>query len=225
MSHNPIYLALDLPRLEAAETLARKVAGHVGGLKLGLEFFCAHGHHGVHEIARIGLPLFLDLKLHDIPNTVAGAMQSLHVLEPAIVTVHAAGGRAMMEDAKAAAGERCKVVAVTVLTSLDESDLAHTGVGGNAHDQVLRLAELAHASGLDGVVCSGQEVAAVRSQWKDGFFVVPGLRPASGGDADQKRTVTPREGRDAGASVLVIGRPISRAEDPLAAARAIEATL
>ncbi|MDP3906814.1 orotidine-5'-phosphate decarboxylase [Novosphingobium sp.] len=225
MTTNPIYLALDLPRFEAAETLARKVAGHIGGLKLGMEFFYAHGHHGVHEIAKIGLPIFLDLKLHDIPNTVAAAMQSIHVLEPAIVTVHASGGRAMMEDAKAAAGEHCKVVAVTLLTSLDETDMASTGVSGSAHDQVLRLADLAHASGLDGIVCSGQEVGAVHAQWKDGFFVVPGLRPAEGKAGDQKRTVTPRAARDAGASVLVIGRPIARAEDPVAAARAIEATL
>jgi orotidine-5'-phosphate decarboxylase len=121
MYRNPIYLALDVPRLEAAEALAAKVKGHVGGLKLGLEFFCAHGHHGVHEIAKLGLPIFLDLKLHDIPNTVAAAMQAIHVLEPAIVTVHAAGGRAMMEDAKAAASENCKVVAVTVLTSVPAS--------------------------------------------------------------------------------------------------------
>jgi orotidine-5'-phosphate decarboxylase len=226
MSRSPIYLALDLPRLDAAEALARKVVDHIGGLKLGLEFFCAHGHHGVHEIARIGLPIFLDLKLHDIPNTVAAAMQSIHVLEPAIVTVHAAGGRAMMEDAKAAAGERCKVVAVTVLTSLDERDLARTGVVGSAHDQALRLAELAQSAGLDGIVCSGHEVADIHRQWKDGFLVVPGLRPDNGKpNGDQKRTVTPREARDAGASVLVIGRPISRADDPLEAARAIEATL
>jgi orotidine-5'-phosphate decarboxylase len=228
MHHNPLFLALDLPRLDAAEALARKVKAHVGGLKLGLEFFCAHGHHGVHEIAKVGLPIFLDLKLHDIPNTVAAAMQAIHVLQPSIVTVHAAGGRAMMEDAKAAAGEQCKVVAVTVLTSLDEGDLAATGVPGSAYDQALRLAELAHAAGLDGIVCSGLEVAAVRRQWKDGCFIVPGLRLTNGSgkvSADQKRTVTPREARDAGASVLVIGRPISRAEDPVAAARAIEATL
>ncbi len=224
---NPIYLALDLPRLDAAEALARKVKSHVGGLKLGLEFFCAHGHHGVHEIAKLGLPIFLDLKLHDIPNTVAAAMQAIRVLEPAIVTVHASGGRAMMEDAKAAAGERCKVVGVTLLTSLDDKDLTRTGVNGSAHDQVLRLAELAQTAGLDGIVCSGHEVAAVHRQWKEGYFVIPGLRPANGSDGhgDQKRTVTPREASDAGASVLVIGRPISRAEDPVSAARAIEATL
>ncbi len=175
---NPIYLALDLPQLDAAKALASKVKAHVGGVKLGLEFFCAHGHHGVHEIAHLGLPIFLDLKLHDIPNTVAGAMQAIHLLEPAIVTVHASGGRAMMEDAKAAAGEHTKVVGVTMLTSLDDNDLSRTGVAGSAHDQVMRLAELAEKAGLDGIVCSGQEVGAVHKQWKDGFFVVPGLRPA-----------------------------------------------
>ncbi|WP_334183570.1 orotidine-5'-phosphate decarboxylase [Novosphingobium sp.] len=225
MNSNPVYLALDLPRLDAAEALARKVSGHIGGIKLGLEFFCAHGHHGVHELHKLGLPIFLDLKLHDIPNTVAGAMQAIHVLEPSIVTIHAAGGRAMMEDAKAAAGENTKVVAVTVLTSLDGGDLNAIGVAAEPHEQALRLAELAQSAGLDGIVCSGHEVGAVHRQWKDGFFVVPGLRPDTDGNGDQKRIMTPRAARDAGASVLVIGRPISRAEDPLAAARAIEATL
>ncbi|WP_120078329.1 orotidine-5'-phosphate decarboxylase [Aurantiacibacter odishensis] len=222
---NPVYLALDVPQLDAAKALVEKVKGHVGGVKLGLEFFCAHGTHGVHEIAHLGLPIFLDLKLHDIPNTVAGAMQSLHVVEPAIMTVHASGGRAMMEDAKAAAGENTRVVAVTMLTSLDERDLERTGVQGTPHDHVMRLAELAQDSGLDGIVCSGQEVKSVHKQWKDGFFVVPGLRPGGKATGDQKRVVTPRQARDDGASVLVIGRPISRADDPLQAAREIEATL
>ena len=222
---NPIYLALDLPRLRDAVDLAQKVKAHVGGVKLGLEFFNAHGAHGVHMLAQLGLPVFLDLKLHDIPNTVAGALQAIHVLEPAIVTIHACGGRAMMEDAKAAAGEHTKVVGVTMLTSMDDRDLQRTGVQGSAHDHVMRLAELAHDSGLDGIVCSGHEVKAVHSQWKDGYFVVPGLRPAGSAVGDQKRVVTPRQARDDGASVLVIGRPISRAEDPAEAARAIEATL
>ena len=222
---NPVYLALDVPTLDGAKALATKVKAHVGGLKLGLEFFCAHGAHGVHELAHVGLPIFLDLKLHDIPNTVAGAMQAIHVLEPAIVTVHAGGGRAMMEDAKAAAGEHTKVVGVTMLTSLDERDLSRTGVEGSPHDHVLRLADLAAESGLDGIVCSGHEIGAVKRRWKDGFFVVPGLRPAGSGTGDQKRVVTPRAARDDGASVLVIGRPISRADDPAEAARAIEATL
>ncbi|MAB45418.1 MAG: orotidine-5'-phosphate decarboxylase [Erythrobacter sp.] len=222
---NPIYLALDVPQLNDGIDLVNKVKGHVGGIKLGLEFFCAHGAHGVHMIGQLGLPVFLDLKLHDIPNTVAGAMQAIHVLEPAIVTVHAGGGRAMMEDAKAAAGENTRVVAVTMLTSMDERDLARTGIEGSAHDQVMRLAQLANDAGLDGIVCSGQEVKAVHDQWRDGFFVVPGLRPAGSAVGDQKRVVTPRQARDHGASVLVIGRPISRADDPARAARDIEATL
>jgi len=222
---NPIYLALDVPQLNDGIDLVNKVKGHVGGIKLGLEFFCAHGAHGVHMIGQLGLPIFLDLKLHDIPNTVAGAMQAIHVLEPAIVTVHAGGGRAMMEDAKAAAGENTRVVAVTMLTSMDERDLARTGIEGSAHDQVMRLAQLANDAGLDGIVCSGQEVKAVHDQWRDGFFVVPGLRPAGSAVGDQKRVVTPRQARDHGASVLVIGRPISRADDPARAARNIEATL
>ena len=222
---NPIYLALDVPQLNDGIDLVNKVKGHVGGIKLGLEFFCAHGAHGVHMIGQLGLPIFLDLKLHDIPNTVAGAMQAIHVLEPAIVTVHAGGGRAMMEDAKAAAGENTRVVAVTMLTSMDERDLARTGIEGSAHDQVMRLAQLANDAGLDGIVCSGPEVKAVHDQWRDGFFVVPGLRPAGSAVGDQKRVVTPRQARDHGASVLVIGRPISRADDPARAARDIEATL
>ncbi|MBX7540428.1 orotidine-5'-phosphate decarboxylase [Qipengyuania sphaerica] len=222
---NPVYLAVDVPRLKDAVELAGKVKNHVGGVKLGLEFFNAHGAHGVHMFAQLGLPIFLDLKLHDIPNTVAAAMQAIHVLEPAIVTIHACGGRAMMEDAKAAAGEHTKVVGVTMLTSLDARDLEIMGVKDSPQDHVLRLAELAHRAGLDGVVCSGHEIKAVHDQWKDGFFVVPGLRLDTNNAGDQKRVVTPRQARDDGASVLVIGRPISRAEDPEAAARQIEATL
>lgn len=222
---NPIFVALDTPILDKAVALAKSINGHVGGLKLGLEFFCANGHHGVHEIQKIGLPIFLDLKLHDIPNTVAKAMQAINVLEPAIVTVHASGGRAMMEDAKAAAGSNTKVVGVTLLTSLDQNDMSRIGYNGTPHDQVERLANLAAEAGLDGIVCSGNEVGAAHKVWKEGYFVVPGLRPANGKAGDQKRTVTPRAARDNGASVLVIGRPITAAEDPNAAARSIEATL
>jgi orotidine-5'-phosphate decarboxylase len=176
-------------------------------------------------MAGLGLPIFLDLKLHDIPNTVAKAVQALGPVEPAILTVHASGGRAMLEDAKAAAPLGTKVVAVTMLTSLDTVDLAATGVAGSAHDQVLRLADLAAEAGVDGIVCSGEEVGAVHVRWPKGFLVVPGVRPAGRPTADQKRVVTPRAAVDAGASILVIGRPITQAEDPDAAARAIAATL
>ncbi|OYW87023.1 MAG: orotidine 5'-phosphate decarboxylase [Sphingobium sp. 32-64-5] len=205
--------------------MAGQVRHHVGGVKLGLEFFCANGHHGVLEMAKIGLPVFLDLKLHDIPNTVAKAIQSLHMLEPAILTVHAAGGRAMLEEAKAAAGSHTKVVAVTVLTSLDACDLKDIGVAHDAMAQVEHLADLAREAGLDGLVCSGAEVGLARKRWPDGYFVVPGVRPTGSVIGDQKRVVTPREARDAGASVLVIGRPITQAQDPDLAAREIAATL
>jgi orotidine-5'-phosphate decarboxylase len=222
---SPVFVAIDTPDLDRAKAIAAKVRHHVGGLKLGLEFFCANGRHGIHEMAELGLPIFLDLKLHDIPNTVAKAVQALRPLDPAILTVHAAGGRAMMEDAKAAAPAGTRVVAVTVLTSLDSEDLAATGIGSDPRAQVERLTDLARAAGLDGLVCSGNEVAAAKAIWPDGFFVVPGVRPEGGVAGDQKRVMTPRAALDAGASILVVGRPITLAEDPDEAARAIGATL
>ena len=221
----PIFVAIDTPDLTRAMVLASQVREHAGGLKLGLEFFMANGPAGVRELAAAGLPVFLDLKLHDIPNTVAKAVEAVAPLKPAILTVHATGGRAMLEAAKAAAPAETKVVAVTVLTSLDAADLAETGVIGSPAEQVERLAELARDAGIDGIVCSGAEVAAVRAAWPGGFFVVPGVRPAGAEAADQKRVVTPRRAQDDGASVLVIGRPITAADDPARAIREISATL
>ncbi|MBA3526522.1 MAG: orotidine-5'-phosphate decarboxylase [Sphingomonas sp.] len=222
---SPIFVAIDTPDLDRALELAKAVGTTVGGLKLGLEFFGSNGPEGVAAVGQLGLPIFLDLKLHDIPNTVASAMRALAPLKPAIVTVHAAGGRAMLEQAKAAAWEDTKVVAVTVLTSLDFTDLRSIGVGGGASDQVERLAGLVRESGCDGIVCSGEEVKAARNAWPTGYFVVPGVRPEADGTGDQKRVVTPRSAMDAGASVLVIGRPITQANSPAEAARAIAATL
>lgn len=222
---SPIYVAIDTSDIERAKLIAAKVKGHVGGLKLGLEFFSANGRAGIREMAALDMPIFLDLKLHDIPNTVAKAVQALRPLKPAILTVHAAGGRAMMEDAKAAAPDGTKVVAVTVLTSLDGDDLRSIGLGEDPHEQVERLTLLAKEAGLDGVVCSGNEVRAAKKLWPRGFFVVPGVRPAQGPVGDQKRVVTPRQALDSGASIIVVGRPITQAEHPGEAARAIEAAL
>jgi orotidine-5'-phosphate decarboxylase len=222
---NPIFVAIDTPVLERARSLAEQVRANAGGVKLGLEFFSANGPAGVASVLELGLPVFLDLKLHDIPNTVAKAVEALRPLEPAVLTVHAAGGRAMLEAAKAAAGTTTKVVAVTVLTSLDESDLHSIGVASEPREQVERLAELARSAGLDGIVCSGAEVAAAKAAWSDGYFVVPGVRPAGADVSDQKRVVTPRQALDDGASMLVIGRPITGASDPAAAIRDIAATL
>jgi orotidine-5'-phosphate decarboxylase len=222
---SPVFVAIDTPDPDRAKAIAGRVRTHVGGLKLGLEYFSANGPDGVRDMAEFGLPIFLDLKLHDIPNTVAKAVQALNPLDLAILTIHAAGGRAMMEDAKAAASSGTRVVGVTMLTSLDEEDLAAAGIAGAPSAQVARLAALAREAGLDGVVCPGAEVAALKKAWPDGYFVVPGVRPAGGAAGDQKRVVTPRKAMDAGASILVVGRPITSAEDPDAAARAIAATL
>lgn len=222
---SPIFVAIDTPDLTQAMLLAGQVREHAGGLKLGLEYFAANGPAGVREIAAIGLPIFLDLKLHDIPNTVAKAVEALAQLAPAVLTVHAAGGRAMLAAAKAAAPESTKVVAVTVLTSLDASDLAQAGVSGSPGEQVERLTGLARESAVDGIVCSGAEVASARRAWPEGFFVVPGVRPAGADVGDQKRVVTPRQALDDGASILVIGRPITGAPNPAQAIREIAATI
>jgi len=220
-----LYVALDVPDRARALSLARALAPHVDGVKLGLEFFLAEGPAGIAAVAEAGLPVFLDLKLHDIPNTVAGAVRSLSSLAPAILTVHAAGGGAMIAAARDAAPPATRVVAVTVLTSLDDADLAAAGVADGAAAQVRRLAEVTRAAGADGIVCSGAEVAAARAAWPTATLVVPGLRPVGGDAGDQKRAVTPRAAAASGASVLVIGRPITAAPDPAEAARAIRATL
>lgn len=222
---NPIFVAIDTPSLERAKLLGQQLRGLAGGVKLGLEFFSANGPAGVTALLELGLPVFLDLKLHDIPNTVAKAVEALRPLEPAVLTVHAAGGRAMLEAAKGAAAPTTKVVAVTVLTSLDGSDLRSIGVESEPADQVTRLARLAREAGLDGIVCSGAEVGAASAAWPEGYFVVPGVRPAGGEVGDQKRVVTPRQALDSGASMLVIGRPITGADDPAVALRDIAATL
>ena len=221
----PIYVAIDTQDVHRAAAIAREVSVVAAGVKLGLEFFCANGHEGVLRIAEHETPIFLDLKLHDIPNTVEKAVEALGPLEPAILTVHAAGGTAMMAAAKAAASPGTRVVAVTVLTSLDAGDLASIGIDRSPAGQVKRLAALAKEAGLDGIVCSGAEVGAAREAWPGGFFVVPGVRPIGGDAADQKRIVSPRQALDDGASILVIGRPITAAPNPARAIAEIAASL
>ncbi len=225
-----IFCALDTTDLGRATALAGELAGKVGGLKLGLEFFGANGAAGVARVSEAGLPIFLDLKFHDIPNTVAGAVRAVLPLKPAILTVHASGGGAMLRAATDAAGEagpqRPRVVAVTVLTSLDDDDLTAVGQRGPAADQVKRLAALAQEFGADGVVCSPREIAALRAQCGPDFcLVVPGIRPAGAEAGDQKRTMNPAEAVRNGADILVIGRPITQADDPAQAADEIAASL
>jgi orotidine-5'-phosphate decarboxylase len=226
---NPIYCAIDTPDLVTAEKLSDALRGSIGGIKLGLEFFLAHGVAGYRVLASKGVPIFLDLKLHDIPNTVAGAVASLLPLSPAFLTLHAGGGAAMMRaaaDAAAKSVARPKLLAVTVLTSLDASDLATIGQGVDVGEQVVRLARLARDSGMDGIVCSPEEIAPLRAALgKDFILMVPGIRPLWAEAGDQKRIMTPSEARDAGATFLVIGRPITRAQNPAQAAQRIIAEL
>ena len=225
---NPIFCALDRPDLEGTLALVRSLAPHVGGIKLGLEFFAAQGPRGVEAVARLGLPIFLDLKLHDIPNTVAGAVREVARLGVAMLTLHASGGRAMLEAAVAAttaAEAPPALLGVTVLTSLDATDLAEIGMAPEAAAQALHLARLAVASGLAGLVCSPHEIRGLRSAFGPApRIVVPGIRPLEAAD-DQKRVMTPAEALAQGADLLVIGRPITRAPDPAAAAARIAAAL
>jgi orotidine-5'-phosphate decarboxylase len=222
-----LFVALDTADLDQALGLAARLKGVVGGVKLGKEFFTAHGPHGVARVADVGLPVFLDLKFHDIPNTVAGAVRAALKLRPFMLNVHAVGGEAMMRAALAEVNEarprpRPLVVAVTVLTSLTDDDLKATGMAQPMIDQVVRLATLAKRVGLDGVVCSAKEAMTLRGACGKGFkLVVPGIRPAWAEAGDQRRVVTPREAVALGADYLVIGRPITAAADPVAAAKRI----
>ena len=223
---NPVFCALDTTDVSKALTWAKAIKPYVGGLKIGMEFFNANGPQGVAKVAEVGLPIFLDLKLHDIPNTVAGGIRALLPLGIAITNVHATGGPAMMraaaDEAAKAGAKRPKIIGVTMLTSLDASDLTATGVTGTASEHVVRLAKLAQASGLDGVVCSAHEIEPLRRACGPDFMlIVPGIRPAGATLADQKRVMTPREAFALGATIIVIGRPITEAADPAAAARAI----
>lgn len=225
-----IIVALDLPDAERALEMARLLRGHAGWVKVGMTLFYAEGPQIVRDLRSLGFKVFVDLKLHDIPHQVEGACRSLTRAGADMFTVHASGGRAMLEAAVAAttaAAEkfrtiRPRVIAVTVLTSLDDAALAEISVERTSADQVDTLARLASAAGCDGVVCSPNEAAAVRAiLGEDALVVTPGIRPAGESSGDQARTATPSEALEAGASHLVIGRPITGAADPMSAARAI----
>lgn len=229
MTTNPkIFCAIDTPDLNHAKSLAKSISGTGCGIKLGLEFFNAFGPQGIRDIIKEigGTPVFLDLKYHDIPNTVAGAVKAVSALGVQYLNVHAAGGVEMMKAAKAACAPGTKLLAVTVLTSMDDVNLISVGQAVPAADQVERLAKLAHDAGLDGVVCSAHEISRLRSACGPDFvLMVPGIRPAGSDTGDQKRVMTPAEAMKAGATHLVIGRPITGAPDPAAAAREILGTI
>lgn len=223
-----LIVALDTTDAAKARAWADAVGPHAGVVKLGLEFFVAHGPAGIRAFA--DRPVFLDLKLHDIPNTVAGALRAVLPLAPDMITLHAAGGAAMIAaarwEAERAGADRPRLLAVTVLTSLDAEALHATGVAGGPRQQVLRLARLALDAGADGLVCSAHEVAMLRDALGDApLLVVPGIRPQGAASGDQSRTMTPHEAAQAGADWIVVGRPITEAADPAAAAAAIAAEI
>lgn len=229
-----LYVALDTAERGEAARIAHALAGRVGGLKLGLEFFCAQGPEGVRGIQEIGLPVFLDLKLHDIPNTVAGAVRAVAPLGPSFITLHASGGAAMLRaacdaaalSAKQAGVHRPRLLGVTVLTSLGRGELAETGQQGSPEEQSRRLAALGRANRLDGVVCSPQECAALRrALGPEPLLMVPGVRLHRRQGDDQRRVLSPAEALRAGADYLVVGRPVTGAKDPAAAVDEIAATL
>jgi len=224
--HAPIAVALDAPDLETAARWAALVTPHVSTVKIGLELYLRYGPAAVASVrGASGVDIFLDLKLHDIPATVAGAARAVARLRPALLTVHAAAGPAAIRAAAEAAPDT-KVVAVTVLTSLGEADLSAIGLAGPVGEAARRLAALAVGAGAQGLVCSPQEVAAVRAEVGDDIVLItPGVRPAGAAVHDQARVATPEEALRAGADLLVIGRPITGAADPGAAASAIAASL
>jgi len=234
--HERILVALDTPEPEQARGLVRRLAGHVGGFKIGLELFTAGGPEIVVETRKAGAEVFLDLKLHDIPNTVAGAAAAAGRLGVSYFTLHASGGPTMIErganaarESAHAAGHRPPIaLAVTVLTSHDDAELEAIGLSGPCGDAVARLATLARDSGAGGLVCSPLEIARVRGIWPEGALVVPGIRPRDSSavrDDDQSRVATPGRAVADGADRLVIGRPITRAADPAVAADEIAADI
>jgi orotidine-5'-phosphate decarboxylase len=227
---NPLCIALDTPNIARACELARLLKPHAGYMKLGMEFFFAHGQSGYEAVAAEGLPIFLDLKLHDIPNTVASALRTLMKLNPrpSIVNVHATGGLDMMKMARDAVAGQSKLIAVTILTSLSDDDIWAAGfeTAKDAQAHARSLAALAKQAGLDGVVCSPHDLTGIRHDLGDGFLtVVPGIRPAATANQDQKRVATAAVAIAAGADILVIGRAITGAQYPVAAAGDILASI
>lgn len=227
---SPIICAIDTTDTEHARELIAAVYPYVGAVKIGLEFFVANGARGVELLSDHHIPIFLDLKFHDIPNTVARAIEATAGIDTFMMTVHTAGGRAMLQGAIDASmhvaemtgKERPLIVGVTVLTSMDQMDLEMIGMSHRLDAQVTRLADLAQSAQLDGVVCSPYEITMLREACgEDLVLVVPGIRPESANKDDQKRTLTPKEAMERGADYLVIGRPITAAADPASAAKEI----
>ncbi len=226
---NPILVALDTPNFSHAFDLTKSLVGKVGGIKLGLEFFYAHGLTAVKKISALGIPVFFDLKLSDIPNTVNAAICALLPLEPFMINIHTLGGKAMMLAAVKAVNsaekmgfKRPLLIGVTIVTSMDNADMGTLGIKYDTKAQVVNLAKLAQNCGLDGVVCSPHEISAIKAACGHEFkTIVPGIRPKGSAAHDQKRIMTPQDAIAEGADYLVIGRAITQAKNPLVMANEI----
>lgn len=232
MPKNPIFCAIDTKEVHHAKQLCQQISPYIGGVKLGLEFFVANGVEGVKEVVKgLDLPLFLDLKFHDIPNTVAQAVRSsIKELDISILTLHITGGKNMIQQALEAAHDESSklgktpplIAGVTILTSMDQQDLKDTGISHTVEEQVSELARFAKKSGLEGVVCSAMELSSIKEQCGKEFkTIVPGIRPEGSSCDDQNRIMTPKQALNLGADYLVIGRPITKSNNPAEAAKSI----
>jgi len=223
--NNPIYCAIDTSDTKQAITLIEKIRPFIGGVKLGLEFYTHCGIEGINKIKELGLPMFIDLKLFDIPNTAKSALQGILALEPELTTLHISGGSEMLRDCvniRDSNKSKTKLIGVTVLTSFNESGIKEVGLNNLLSDQVIKLARLAVANKLDGIVCSPHEIRIMKSEIKDSLkLIVPGIRNNEDNSNDQKRTMNAKEAIDAGADILIIGRPITKAIEPAEAAQKI----
>ena len=223
MTDNPIYCAVDINDVQQALTLIKKIKPFIGGIKLGLEFYAHCGIEGINKIKEIGLPMFIDLKLFDIPNTTKSALQGILASEPELTTLHISGGSQMLRDCveiRNSIKSKTKLIGVTILTSFDEAGIKEVGLNSSLNNHVIKLAKLAVENRLDGIVCSPHEIKIIKSEIKDRLkLIVPGIRNNEDDSNDQKRTMNAKEAVNAGADILVIGRPITKAIDPAKAAQ------
>ncbi len=223
MNKNPIYCAIDTSSIENATVLVEQIAPHIGGIKVGLEFFTSCGMNGIEKLAKFDLPMFIDLKLHDIPNTVKNSLKNILAFEPKYTTLHISGGSEMLKECINLKNENnsyTNLIGVTVLTSFNENSISEIGISSSLSDCVQNLSNLAFNCGLDGIVCSPLEIKKIKEKFSNNLkLVVPGIRDSLNDHNDQKRTLSAKEAIDSGADIIVIGRPITQANSPADAAR------
>ena len=223
MTNNPIFCAIDTSNIETATNLVSQIKPHIGGIKLGLEFFTSCGISGCHTMKEFNLPMFIDLKLHDIPNTVASALRGIFSLEPEYTTLHISGGSEMLKSSVTLKNElqsKTNLLGVTILTSFNDNTIEELGFGSSVKHSIEQLTSIAHENGLDGIVCSPQEVKHIKETYKNKLkLIVPGIRSSNNVNNDQKRTLSAKEAISAGADIIVVGRPITKAKDPAESAK------